>query len=38
MKKGTYMYLLCSEHCVEIQREGTIHIDHKHEVEFESWF
>jgi hypothetical protein len=32
------MYLLCSEHRLEIQRQGTIDIDHKHEVEFESWF
>ena len=23
---------------MEIEREGTIDIDHKHEVEFESWF
>jgi hypothetical protein len=32
------VYLLCSEHRAEIQGEGTIDIDHKHEVEFESWF
>jgi hypothetical protein len=32
------MYLLYSERRVEIEREGTIDIDHKHEVEFESWF
>ena len=31
------MYLLC-EHHAEIEREGTIDIDHKHEVEFEIWF
>jgi hypothetical protein len=32
------VYSLCSEHYDKIEGEGTVDIQSKHEVEFESWF
>jgi hypothetical protein len=38
MKMSTYLHFLCSEHYQKVSGESSLHIEKRHEAEFERWF